>query len=368
MKKGKENQNKSKKKTNKKFIIILSIMVMAGVIIGIYVYIRSLAHQTTNDAQVKSNMIPIIPHVSGYIDKVFVNDNQYVKKGDTLFSIESQDYEVQLAQAKATLAQTKSQLAVSKAGIGSSQANYLASQSQVSSAVGSIETAKIRLRRLSNDFERYKNLYKNHSITTQKYEQALAAKQEAQKQLEIMKDRKKTSQSQSHAASNQTEITQKQIAVARAKVESAQAMVEKAKLDIDYTTVIASIDGQLSAVDLQKGQFVSPGQSLFFLVNSKKKWVVANYKETQLTKIKPGQEVEIKVDAFSNIKFKGKVQSLSPATGARFSLLPPDNATGNFVKTVQRLPVKIIFTNENKAEDLQKLRSGMNANVDVHIK
>ncbi len=361
-------ENQQKKKTNKRFIIVIGAMVLVGIIIGIFVYLHSLSHETTIDAQVDSKMIPIIPHVSGYIQNVYVKDYASVKKGDTLFTIDANDYTVQLMQAKAALARAESQLVVAQASIGTSHAQFLASKSQVNSAVGSIEMAQIKLRRASNDFERYKNLYENHSITRQRYEQALAAKQEAQQELQIMKNRKKSSASQSKAAGTQTNISQKQVAVARAQVESAKAMVKKAQLDIGYTVVTAPFDGQLSKVDIKTGRFVAPGQSLFYLVGVQKKWIVANFKETQLTEIKKGQPVDIHVDAYPNIDYKGKVAAFSPATGAKFSLLPPNNATGNFVKTVQRLPIKIILTKENTPENLAKLRAGMNVKVDVHTK
>lgn len=363
-----DDNHPTKKKKNKKFIGIVALIVIIGLIIGGYFYIHSLYHQTTNDAQVKSNMTPIIPHVSGYVENVYVNDHDFVKKGDTLFTIEPQDYEVQLAQAKATLEEAKSQLVVSKAGIGTSEAQAAASESQVGSALGSTETAKIKLQRAKNDFERYKNLYENNSITRQKFEEAKAAKEQAEKEVEIRRKRKESSSSQSRAASTQAEISEKKVAVAKAKVESAKALLKKAELDMGYTTVTAAMDGKLSAVDLQRGQFITEGESLFHLVDSEKRWIVANFKETQLTKMKPGQDVNIKVDAYPNVKFKGKVNGLAPATGSRFSLLPPDNATGNFVKTVQRLPVKITFTEDNDSEDLEKLSSGMNAVVDVHTK
>lgn len=363
--KAKDNQ---KKKTNKRFTYIIVGMLIVAIVVGTYAYFHSLAHEGTNDAQIKTNMIPVIPHVSGYINEVYVTDNQTIKKGDTLFTIDEGDYRVQLAQAKAQLAQAEGQLAVSKASIGTSEANFITSQSHIGSATGSIETAKIQLKRATDDYERYKKLYENHSITAQKYEMALAAKSQAEQQLEIMKSQKKASVSQSHAAGSQKDISQKQIAVAKAQVESAKAMIDKAKLDLSYTAVTASFDGQLSDVNLKPGQFVAPGQSLFYLVDTQEKWVVANFKETQLSHMKIGQDVDIQADAFPNIIFKGKVRRFSPATGARFSLLPPDNATGNFVKTVQRLPVKITLTDENKSEDLAKLRSGMNVEVDVHIK
>ncbi len=357
-----------KKKTNKKFILIISAMVLAGIIIGGYMYIHSLSHEETNDAQIMANMIPVIPHVSGYISKVYVKDYQQVKKGDTLFKIDTQDYAVQLAQAKAALASAKSQLAVAQASIGTSKAHFSASKSHVASALGNIDMAKIKLRRTTNDYERYKNLYQNHSITKQKYEQALAAMQQAQEQVDIMKSQKQSSISQRTAANSQTEITEKQVAVAQAQVESAKAMVRKAKLDMSYTMITAPFNGRLSEVSLKPGRFVAPGQSLFYLVNTEHKWVVANFKETQLTDIQEGQAVNIHVDAYPAVKFKGQVAAFSPATGARFSLLPPDNATGNFVKTVQRLPVKIILTAENDPKTIAKLKSGMNVEVDVLTK
>ena len=139
-------------------------------------------------------------------------------------------------------------------------------------------------------------------------------------------------------------------------------------MNLDYTIVTAPIDGQLSNVNLQIGQFVQPGQSLFYLVNIHDKWIVANFKETQLEKMQIGQKVGIEVDAFPSEEFEGEITAFSPATGSKFSLLPPDNATGNFVKTIQRLPVKINFTSSNDQEKLAKLLSGMNALVDVHLK
>jgi membrane fusion protein (multidrug efflux system) len=275
---------------------------------------------------------------------------------------------VKLEQAKAALAAAESQVNVAEASIGSSKANAAASSAQVTSASGNIETARIKLGRATKDFNRYKNLYENHSITTQQYEQALAAKEEAENQLKILQSQQKAAASQSHAAHSQTNITKKQVSVAEANVKSAQAMVDAAQLNLDYTAILAPIDGQLSEVSLQPGQFVQPGQSLIYLVNSKEKWVIANFKETQLEKMRVGQKAVIEADAYPGEEFKGTITNFSPATGAKFSLLPPDNATGNFVKTVQRLPVKIEFDKNNDAEKLARLRSGMNVDVDIHLK
>ncbi|WP_157207362.1 HlyD family secretion protein [Mariniflexile maritimum] len=357
-----------KKKTNKKFIIIISVLVTIGVVYGGYKIIHSLSHEETDDAQIQANMNPIIPHVGGFIEKVYVTDNQNVKKGDTLFVIENKDYLVKLEQAEAQLAAAKSGVSVSEASIGSYKANTATAAAQVSSATSNIEAAKTKLWRATNDFERYANLYKNHSITAQQYEQALAAKQEAEQQVKMLQSQQKATQSQQNAASQQTAISEKQVSVAEANVKSAQAQVDAAKLNVAYTIVTAPIDGQLSNVSLQAGQFVQPGQSLFYLVNTENKWVVANFKETQLEKMKVGQKVTITADAYPDEDFEAVVSAFSPATGARFSLLPPDNATGNFVKTIQRLPVKIDFTKNNDVEKLQKLRSGMNVLADVHLK
>ncbi|MGA9325263.1 MAG: HlyD family secretion protein [Salegentibacter sp.] len=357
-----------KKKTNKKFIIIISVLLGIGVIYGGYKFIHSLSHEETDDAQIEANMTAIIPHVGGYVQEVYVKDNEKVQKGDTLFVIDNKDYLVQLEQANANLAAAKSQLNVAEASIGSYQANAAASNAQVSTASGNIEAAKIKLWRAENDFKRYKNLYDNHSITAQQYEQALAAKQEAEKHLEILQNQQKASASQHTAAVSQTKISEKQVSVAEANLQAAQAALDAAQLNMDYTVVTAPIDGQLSNVDLQMGQFVQPGQAMFYLVNTDNKWVIANFKETQLEDMELGQKVTIDVDAFPGMDIEGKVSAFSPATGARFSLLPPDNATGNFVKTVQRLPVKIDFTENNDSEKLAKLRPGMNVVVDVHLK
>jgi len=358
----------AKKKTNKKFIIIISALISIGIIYGGYKIIHSLSHEETDDAQIQANMNPIIPHVAGFIEKVYVSDNQKVKKGDTLFVIDNRDYIVKLEQAEANLIAAKSGLSVSEVSIGAYKANTATAAAHVNSANSNIETAKTRLWRATNDFERYENLYKNHSITTQQYEQALAAKQEAEQQLKILVSQQKATLSQHNSASQQTYISEKQVSVAQANVKSAEAQVDAAKLNVSYTIVTAPIDGQLSNVNLQTGQFVQAGQSLFYLVNTKEKWVVANFKETQLEKMTIGQKVTVKADAYPGEKFEAKVIAFSPATGARFSLLPPDNATGNFVKTIQRLPVKIDFTENNDLNKLQKLRSGMNVIVDVHLK
>jgi membrane fusion protein, multidrug efflux system len=357
-----------KKKTNKKFIAIIGSLVLLGVVYGSYKYIHSLSHEGTDDAQVEKYMNPIIPRVSGYIRKVYIKDNDYVKKGDTLFTIDQKDYQLKIDEATATLAAAEGNFEVSKADVGSILASVSVSDANVKSATGNIQSAKIKLGLATNDFNRYSNLYKNHTITKQQYEQALAAKQEAENQVHILQQQEKASAFQKSVTQAKSIVSDKQIDVASANIKKAQALLASAELNLSYTVVTAAIDGQVSKIDIQPGQLVQPGQSLFYIINNNEAWVIANFKETQLNKMVAGQKVALKVDAYPDYEFSGTVTSFSPATGARFSILPPDNATGNFVKTIQRLPVKISIDSSNDIEKVKLLRPGMNVDVDVHIK
>jgi membrane fusion protein (multidrug efflux system) len=356
-----------KKKTNTKFIIILSVLIVLGGTYGTYKYMHSLSHEETDDAQIEKNMNPIIPRVSGYVSKVYIKDNDYVKKGDTLFTIDQRDYQLKIDEATAALSAAEGNFEISKADVGSVLASVSVSDANVQSASGNIETAKIRLGRATSDFNRYDNLYKSHTITKQQYEQALATKQEAESQLRILQQQQKASSYQKSVVVAKSKVSDKQTDVASANIKRAQAMLNAAKLNLTYTVITAAIDGQVSKIDIQPGQLVQPGQSLFYIINNNEAWITANFKETQLNKMIIGQKVIIKVDAYPDYKFEGTITSFSPATGAKFSLLPPDNATGNFVKTIQRLPVKIGLNASNDFEKIKLLRPGMNVYVDVHL-
>ncbi len=356
-----------KKKTNKKFIIIIVVLVILGITYGSIKYIHSLSHEGTDDAQIEKNMNPIIPKVSGYVSKVYVKDNAFVKKGDTLFTIDTRDFQLKIEEANAALVAAESGFEVAKADTGSAMASISASDANVRTAGGNIESAKIRLGRIASDYVRYDNLYKNHSITKQQYEQALAAKQEAENQVRILQQQEKASSFQKTAVVAKSKVSDKQAEVAAANIKKAKAQLDAAKLNLSYTVVTAAIDGQVSKIEIQAGQLIQPGQSLFYIINNTTAWVIANFKETQLDKMVIGQKVTIKVDAYPDYDFQGEIASFSPATGSVFSLLPPDNATGNFVKTIQRLPVKISLNASNDAKKIELLRPGMNVNVDVHL-
>lgn len=371
----------SKKKLNSKFIGGLTILVVAGVAFGVYKYIHSQAHETTDDAQVEAKISPVIPKVTGYVKSINIQDNEYVKKGDTLLLIDDSEYQIKLQQAEDARLAALSQLAVAEAGISSSNTAILSSEAgastawaNVATAQANIEAVKVQVWRAQNDFNRYEKLFNSQSITKQQFEQAQAAKETAEKQLLVLQEQKKAAEKQAQAvgrqvdmSKSQTKVTQSQTDVAKANLKQAETNIENAKLFLSYTVITAAEDGQVSKINLQSGQLIQAGQALFNLVKNNEIWVVANFKETQMEHLREGQTVEIKIDAFPKHRFEGTVNSISPATGAKFALLPPDNASGNFVKTVQRLPVKIVFSHTDDPM-LKLIRPGMNADVDVLIK
>ena len=353
-----------KKKSNG-FVIALIILVLVGGTFGVTKYIHSQHHEDTDDAQIEANISPVIPRISGYVTEVRVKDNQKVKKGDTLVVIDNRAEQIQVEQCKAALAAAKSNLSVAEATTTYSRANVATYEANVSTADAQIEAAKITLRRATQDYDRYANLIKDHSVTQQQFDQAEAAKQSAERQLQVLTDQKNAATRQTTAANSQSNATGQQVSVANATIQQRQADLDNAQLNLSYTVIVAPEDGLISKVNVQIGQLLQAGQSLFSIVLDTDPWVVANFKETQLAKMRDGQKVILHVDAYPGHDFEAKLSSFSPATGSRFALLPPDNASGNFVKVVQRLPVKIEFTGNDPL--VKNLRPGMNVDVDVHL-
>lgn len=361
-----QGAGEAKKPKNKRFAIVFGILVLVGGTYGAIKYMHAQKHEETDDAQVESLISPVIPRASGYIKEVRVSDNQRVKKGDTLLILDDRDYAIKVEEAEAALASAQSNATVAGAGVPVINANVYSSEANISTVDAQIEAAKVNVWRASQDFTRYENLIKDHSITQQQYEQALAAKQTAERQLEVLKAQKQSAARQTAAMSRQKSVSEGQVSVANAAIKQRMAELDAARLNLSYTVVTAAVDGQVSKVNLQPGQLLQAGQALFNIVPGDSKWIVANFKETQMTKMKIGQKVSVTVDAYPDHEFEARVTSFSPATGAKFSLLPPDNASGNFVKVVQRIPVKIEFTNAGD-ERLKQLRAGMNVAVDVHL-
>lgn len=359
-------ESTSPKKKSKVFIIVLGLLVIGGGWFGLSKYFHSLHHEETDDAQVEANISPVISKISGYVQKVYVKDNQFVHKGDTLMTLDDRDLKMILAQTEAALGTAKSNLNAAEANTSAANKSISTTHAAVATADAQIEAAKVNVWRTTEDFKRYSNLIKDHSITQQQFEQAQAAKEQAEKQLQVLVSQRNQANTQTTVVSSQSNATAQQIGVASAVIKQREVDVENAKLNLSYTVILAPESGIVSKVPVQTGQFLQAGQQLFSIVLNNEKWVVANFKETQYNKMKEGQKVIVHADAFPDHAFEATLSSFSPATGAKFALLPPDNASGNFVKVVQRLPVKITFTNPSDSL-VQKLRAGMNVYVDVHL-
>lgn len=337
------------KKPNKVLPIVLGILILGGAIFGVKEYIYYGKHVDTDDAQVDGDISPVVARVGGYVDSIYFEDNQHVSKEQVLVKIDPRDYKVKLEQALA--AQVG---AGASANVSQSQISSTASNSAVAKA--GVVSAQARLDKVSKDYQRFANLVKDGSITQQQFDQAKSDLEVAQANLNAARDQYK-------ASLQQVGTTRDQLKVSTTGVNQRQVDVDYAKLQLSYTDVKAPASGVASKKNVQLGQLVQAGQTLFSIVNDNSIYITANFKETQLEKIKNGLKVDIEVDAYPDLKVEGTVYNFSPATGAKFSLLPPDNATGNFVKVVQRVPVKIKI---NAAKDvLEKLRPGMSVNVSV---
>ena len=362
----KEIKKEEPKKRSKVFIIILILMILAGGWFGISKYTYAKHHEDTDDAQVEADIIPIIPRVSGYVKEIRVKDNQMVHKGDTLIVIDDRDLNINLLQAEAALATAESNVNASRANTKAARSGINTSKEGVATIDAQIAAAQVTITRTTQDYNRYANLIKDHSITEQQFEQAQASKDLAEKQLLILQQQKKQASSQTGGVFSQSNATAQSIPVAQSMVKQREVEVEDAKLKLSYTAITAPENGRVSRVNLQEGQLLQQGQSTFEIVRSTQIWVVANFKETQIRKMAIGQKVVVTADAFPKHEFEAELASFSPATGAKFSLLPPDNASGNFVKVVQRLPVKITFTYPSDSL-INRLIPGMNVDVDVHL-
>ncbi|WP_316790280.1 HlyD family secretion protein [Pedobacter frigoris] len=342
-----------KKKKNKVIPIILAVLIIVGAIFGTKEYIYYSKHVDTDDAQIDGDISPVVARVGGYVNQISFEENTLVHEGDVLVKLDDSDYKVKLEQAQAGQQGAN-------AGVGVSQSQIAATAANTSTAKANIEAARVKLDLANKDYARYANLVKDGSITQQQFDQAKAQKESAEAAFTAAKD-------QYTAAVKQVSTTQSQLAVSSNGVTQRQSDVDFAKLQLSYTEIKAPATGIVSKKNVQKGQLVQAGQSLFSIVNENSIYVTANFKETQLEDITPGLKVKVEVDAYPHEDIQGEVYNFAPITGAKGSLLPPDNATGNFVKVVQRVPVKIKITKAPK-DVLAKLRPGMSVKVSVSIK
>jgi membrane fusion protein (multidrug efflux system) len=340
------------KKKSKVMPIILGVLLLGGIIFGTKEYIYYSKHEDTDDAQIDGDISPVVARVGGYVDSIFFEENQHVNKGQVLVKIDDRDYKVKLEQAVAAKQGAGSSTGVNQAQVLSQTANSASAKAQVVSAGARLEKAE-------KDYARYANLVKDGSVTQQQFDQAKVDR-------DVAAATYKATQDQYKAAVEQIGATRSQMTVINTGVTQKQVDIDYAKLQLSYTTIKAPASGITSKKSIQVGQLVQAGQTLFSIVNDNSVYVTANFKETQLENLRNGEKVNIEVDAYPDMKVDGTVYNFSPATGAKFSLLPPDNATGNFVKVVQRVPVKIKI---NAGKDvLEKLRPGMSVKVSVIYK
>ncbi|MDK4716275.1 HlyD family secretion protein [Rhizobium sp. CNPSo 4039] len=307
--------------------------------------------ESTDDAYVKADYTTIAPKVAGYIKDVLVNDNDKVKAGQVLARIDGRDFQAALSQAKADLK-------AADAAISNIDAQIQLQQSLIGQAKATVDASQASLDYAISDAARSARLITNGVGTQSRAEETASARKQAAAAVE-------RDQAALVAAQNKVPVLQTQRDQAAAQRDRAAAAVQQAELNLSYTNIVAAVDGTVGARSIRVGQYVTSGTQLMAVVPLHSVYVVANFKETQLTYVRPGQSVEIKVDSFPDVTIKGHVDSLSPASGLEFSLLPPDNATGNFTKIVQRIPVKIVIDDDNLAG---LLRSGMSVEPEIDTK
>ena len=343
---------KEEKKSKRMIPLILAIVLIIGATFGIREYIYSQRHEDTDDPQIDADISPVVAGVGGYVDSIYIEENQHVCAGQQLVKLDDRDFRIKLEQALAAQKGASATSGVSRSQISATSANS-------TTAKANIEAARVNLWKVNKDYARYINLIKEGAITQQQFDQVKAERDAAQASFTAAQD-------QYRASLEQVGTTKSQLQVSNTGIDQRTADVDFAKLQLSYTLISAPASGIVSKKNIQKGQLIQPGQTLFNIVNDNSLFITANFKETQLEHLREGEKVDVKIDAFPDQKVEGKIYNFSPATGAKFSLLPPDNATGNFVKVVQRIPVKIKI-NADKAL-MAKLRPGMSVKVSVQTK
>ena len=399
---GRKQEEVPEKKSNRRVIVIAVVAVLA--IAAIFFYWRSTYTEDTDDAQVDGNLYQVSARVAGQVVHVDVEEQQKVNAGDPIAEIDPRDFEVAVEQAQANLANaeadyeqarvnvpitsvtTQTDVLTSTSDVASNEAAVSQAEAQAQAANQRIEQAKANALKAQIDVDRYTPLVKNDVISKQQYDQAIAtatadqaALNEAQRNASASQEQVRVARARLATALSQQAQSQqngpKQVAVQRAHeaaalaaVQQAQARLDQAKLNLGYTKITAPITGIVSRKTVVVGVNVSVGQSLLTIVPLQDLWVTANFKETQLKEMHVGQAVEIEVDALGGKKFDGYVKQIGGATGSALSLFPPENATGNYVKVVQRIPVRINFKDLTDQDKNQELRIGMSVEPKVRVK
>lgn len=334
--------------------MIYNILILCFLVGGLVYVCSRFIHlgnvEYTDNAQVRQHITPVNTRVQGFIKKICFEEFQPVKKGDTLLIIEDAEFKLRVAQAEADLSNALAGRSVTTAGIETTQSNIGVSDA-------SIEEVKVTMENTRRELQRYEKLLKEDAVTRQQYDNIKTAYEAAKARYQQASRAKRST---SLVKNEQTH----RLGQNEAAVKLAKANLDLARLNLSYTVITATCDGITGRKNIHEGQLVQPGQAMVDIVDGTDLWVVANYRETQLPNIHEGAEVTMTADAVPGVKYKGVVESISDATGAAFSLIPQDNATGNFVKVEQRIPVRIRLKGNSKA-DMKKLRAGFNVECKV---
>lgn len=327
--------------------IVAIVMIVSGIGYSIYYWQYTNCYEETNDAQVESYINPVSARAGGYIERVCFDDHQLVKQGDTLVILDSREYFAQLQSAEAALEDAYGQEEVLVASIHSAELGTRVNEDQ-------IKAAEAKYRQQQQDIVRYRNLVREEAATGSDLEQVQARHDVAESDYSAAKNTLSTNLARIQELNTRFSLL-------KADLKKKQAALDLARLSLSYTVIKAPYSGRLGRKTILEGQQIQPGQPLVSIINEGEKWVTANFKETQVEGMYIGQPVDIRVDAIQKKIFKGRIVAIAGSTGAKFSLLPPDNSTGNFVKIVQRIPVKIRFTDSSSTAVLP----GMNVTVAV---
>ena len=334
--------------------MIYNILILCFLVGGLVYVCSRFIHlgnvEYTDNAQVRQHITPVNTRVQGFIKKICFEEFQPVKKGDTLLIIEDAEFKLRVAQAEANLSNALAGRSVTTAGIETTQSNIGVSDA-------SIKEVKVTMENARRELQRYEKLLKEDAVTRQQYDNIKTAYEAAKARYQQASRAKRST---SLVKNEQTH----RLGQNEAAVKLAKANLDLARLNLSYTVITATCDGITGRKNIHEGQLVQPGQAMVDIVDGTDLWVVANYRETQLPNIHEGAEVTMTADAVPGVKYKGVVESISDATGAAFSLIPQDNATGNFVKVEQRIPVRIRLKGNSEA-DMKKLRAGFNVECKV---
>lgn len=331
-------------------INILSILiVLAAIGWGLLSYLQLNNSVFTEDAQIDGHINPVSTKITSYIKEIRFQEHQTVHKGDTLVVLENDEYKIQVENALAALADAKAGNSVVRTEV------EIARNSQ-NIADANIEELKTRLENAEVNYKRFKDLMDKDAIAVYQFEQVKT-------EYESLKAKYKALSAQKVSSHLTTQETSRKTGINEAAMLRAKASLDLAKLNLSYTVIVAPYDGILGRVSLEEGQLVQSGQQLFNIVRDQQKWVTANHTESQMKQIALGKKVRLSVDAIPHVVFVGEIKAISEATGSKYSSIPVDNSTGNFVKVQQRIPVRIEFSKDNNVEDLKKLMVGLNVVV-----